>query len=158
MAENQGQKLHFSLVADRLMIGGNYRTSRLDSDQLTKEQPTMLCRTRNLWNYVLNTYPISTQVDANGLFEIWHKKSKGEEAFVGLPHRRPAAPLWLLFFWSTTADWTWQAVGSPSVFGVIRIAYSERSNINFFLHDTLINALQPQEWWAPMQSTNPTFS
>jgi hypothetical protein len=48
VAENQGQKFHFSLVADRLMIGGNYKTSCLDSDQLTKEQPTMLCCTRNL--------------------------------------------------------------------------------------------------------------
>jgi hypothetical protein len=46
----------------------------------------------------LNTYPISTQVDANGLFIYGIKNQKEEEAFVGLPHRRPAAPLWLLFF------------------------------------------------------------
>jgi hypothetical protein len=48
VAENQGQQLQSSLVAEKLMIDGNYRTSRLDSDQLTKEQPTMLCRTRKL--------------------------------------------------------------------------------------------------------------
>jgi hypothetical protein len=48
VVENQGQQLQSLLVADKLMIDGNYRTSRLDSDQLTKEQPTMLCCTGNL--------------------------------------------------------------------------------------------------------------
>ncbi len=142
VAENQGQQLQSSLVADKLMIDGNYRTSRLDSDQLTKEQPTMLCRTRKLWIYVLKTYPISTQVDANGLLRYGIKHQR-EKKHLLVFHTEDLQPLCVFFFFEaqqqTEPDKLLAAplfLESPEAGSTV--ANSEHSHTNFFLHATLI--------------------
>jgi hypothetical protein len=93
----------------------------------------------------LNTYPISTQVDANGLLRYGIKNQR-EKKHLFVFHTEDLQPLCGFYSFEaqqqTEPDKLLAAplfLKSPEVASTG--AYSECSNVNFFLYDTLIECI-----------------